>query len=68
MKTVISTPFPVPTDTAAEFGVPKERVRWLASLMDAIREGRDLHSFRGRRVYKAAKKKVNGRRGRTSRA
>ncbi len=68
MKTVISTPFPLPTDTAAEFGVSRKRVHWLASLMDAIREGREVHGFRGRRVYKAAKKRVNGRRGRTRKA
>ena len=68
MKTVISTPFPVPTDTAAELGVPKGRVRWLASLMDAIREGRDLHTFRGPRVDKAARKRVYGRRARARKA
>ena len=68
MKTVISTPFPIPTDTAAEFGVPKERVRWLGSLMDAIHEGRDLDPFRGHRVGRVAKKRVNGRRARTRKA
>ena len=60
MKTVISTPFPVPKKTAAEFGVTDERLRWLASLMDAIGEGRDVHAFAGRRVYKATKTKKKG--------
>lgn len=70
MKTVISTPFPAPTETAAEFGVTEERGRRLARLMDAIREGQDVDAFIrlpafGRRVYKATKKKkvvVGGRR------
>jgi len=73
MKTVISTPFPLPKNTAAEFGVPKKRVRWLASLMDAIREGRDVHAFAstpvpGGRMYTKKKRKAGGSRGRTRKA
>lgn len=73
MKTVISTPFPLLEETAAELGVPQGRVRWLSRLMHAIREGRDVHAFlspatTGRRIDKATKKKINGSRGRARKA